>query len=376
LALFLVLASARGQDSGKKSPFSKSSPTQDQSAEKTGRKPQPAEPMRNPKLRDVPENTWVRICDFKYDVGSSEVRWSYDPDRKRFVRVGGCTNSYSNEIWSFDVGTETFTCNLPFTKESGNKERPGHGCNRGICYDRARKCIWSFGGASSYHPPGNTLGLWKGTGNLGKGDWEFINGPRSMQQGGVAVDPESKKLVLIGQPNLGEGETFVFDPETRQVQSAPRGPEPDESGPGGRGYPLDYYPYFEYIPELKGCLLITGITTNGAKSGKSGLVTWLFDVKTLKWKDMAPKGPVPASRKHAGESYDPKHGVILLFGGRGAQRYADTWVYEIKENRWVELKPKASPPDGNGMLLAYDPEHNVHVFGDRHAGVWVYRYKK
>jgi hypothetical protein len=351
-----------------------------QALSKTRSKPETQGPPRNAKLRDIPNNTWVRICDFKHDVGPMEVRWSYYPDRKWFVRVGGCTNSYSNEIWSVDVGAEAWTCNLPYTKESGNKERPGHGCNRGICYDPFRKCIWTFGGASSYHPPGNTLGLWKGTGNLGKGDWKFIeNGPRNGEQAAITLDPDTKKLVLVRHV-MGTGHTVVFDPETGKEEKGPASPH--DQGPDGRSCHMDYYPYFQYIPELKGCLFINGATRKVLEQNpKSGLVTWLFDPKALTWKDLGPKEPVPANRKHAGESYDPKRGVVLFFGGRGWEgektiKFADTWVYELKENRWVELKPKSSPPPGYGMLLAYDPEHDVHVLGDRHSGVWVFRYKK
>ena len=330
---------------------------------------------RNPKLRDLPDNTWVELCPLEWGAGASEVRWCFDTDRKRFVRVGGCTEKYSNEVYSFEIATEKWTCNLPFTMESGMKERPGHGCNRGICYDRKRKCVWVYGGATSYSPPGNTRGLWKGTGNLGKGEWEHIPAIGNMEQAAITVDPDTHRLIILGEA-MGTGRIFVYDPDTGKLEKGPASPYDD--GPDGRGVSLDFFPYLEYIPELKGCLYVSGPTRKIEKANPdAGMVTWLFDPKTLKWKDLAPKGAVPARRKHAGESYDSKNGIVLLYGGRGKEHYNDTWSYLPKENRWVELQPKASlPKAGSGMLMAYDPDHNVHVLGKLNwKSVWVYRYK-
>ena len=174
----------------------------------------PAAAMRNAKLRNIPVNTWIRLCDFQMDRGAAEVRWCYDSHHRRFVRVGGCTSSYSNEVYSFDLGTEKWTQNLPYTKASGEKKRPGHGCNRGIAYDPDHKCIWTFGGASSYHPPGNTLGFWQGVGKLGDEDWRYMEGVPHLDQGAVAYDATARKERRIDDVGLRPG---AQRPRARQV---------------------------------------------------------------------------------------------------------------------------------------------------------------
>ena len=114
-------------------------------------------------------------------------------------------------------------------------------------------------------------------------------------------------------------------------------------------------------------------------------VTWLFDVSTRKWRDLAPPTPLPSHRTHIGLSYDSKNKIVLLHGATRSKTaesgvVVDTWVYLPGENKWLQPEPKANPyaEDGN-MLLAYDPEHNVHVLGNppgwRRGSVWVYRYK-
>lgn len=343
--------------------------------------PAPAQPAdrpgpRNPKLRDVPENTWVELCKYEMDAGASEVPWCYDPERKAFIRVGGCSNQYSNEIWSFNVGTERFTRLLPYTKESGLKRRPGHGCNRYVCYDADRQCIWTYGGATSYSPAGNTLGLWRGTGDLREGDWMHIEGLPSMGQGGVAYDPKAKKLICLGEYTR---RTIVYDPETNKWHRAAANPY--DQDPESRISIEEPYPGFFYVPDLEGCLMIAARPATDRRKqpvGEGNMEVWLFDASAEKWTNLESEGPFPSPRKKMGCSYDPKSRVILAYGGgpENARQLNDTWVYLIKENRWRQLEPKTSPPPGKeGMKLAYDPEHEVHVLGQPGGSVWAFRYR-
>src|SRR5262249_4387486 len=108
-----------------------------------------APPMRNAQLRDLRGNSWVRISDFRArDAGSYGVMLCYDPDRRRMVRIGG-NPAFSNEVWSLDLGTTTWTRILPYVRDSADQRtRPGYGegDHRGICYDRQNKCVWDYGG--------------------------------------------------------------------------------------------------------------------------------------------------------------------------------------------------------------------------------------
>jgi hypothetical protein len=67
----------------------------------------------------------------------------------------------------------------------------------------------------------------------------------------------------------------------------------------------------------------------------------------------------PPFRSGGNLAYDAGHGVHILFG---AQFIDDphTWAYDLRANRWRDLKPARQPPtDRNDAVLTYDPEHRV-----------------
>jgi RNA polymerase sigma factor (sigma-70 family) len=368
----------------------------------------PAQP-RNAKLKDLPANTWVKIAaKFGRNAGAAEVPWCYDPDGRRLVRVGGCTETYSNEVWSYDLGADAWTCNLPYVKKDPQDEsrapsdRPGKGCNRGICYDRDTKCIWSWGGATSDGGPGNLFGLWKGTGKLGAGDWQRFEVP-TIEQAMIAYDEGAKKLVCTSQHwvalHAGTFQTMIVDPATGKAETLKaRIDSPElvaaakakvEAKTWSSGKPAEFQSLI-YVPDLGGVLFTTSFPWNWGETRKdpeAAMVTWVYNLKENVWKDLKPKASPPWRSSHS-TSCDSKNHIVLLYGGVTAlgappgehhRPLNDTWAYLVKENTWVEMKPKASPYAQDGaMLMAYDPEHDVHVvgkyFGNWPGSVWVYRY--
>lgn len=348
--------------------------------------------MRNEKLRDLPPNKWVKIGRFEgSEKGCDEVPWCYDADRKVLVRVGGCGGSsgghYSNEVWSFDLGTLKWTENVPYGAQY-MATCPGDGCNRGVCYDPDNRCIWTFGGATSTAMSGSYRGFWKGAGDLAPGKWTRIEGPPSTEQARVACDQNAKKVVCIGNPMGHGGRTWVYDPAANKTHEADASPYETGNQGGRRG--LGQYPGFLYVPELKGCVLIAGVPTKALeKNNNVQTITWLFDATTGKWRDLAPKGAGLKRRNAAGVSYDTRNHVIVVHGGYayGGPNDShitmdDTWVYDPVKNTWTEMKPSAtsmiatnSGARGDSQMMTYDEEHNVHVMAHYSIGVWVYRYK-
>jgi hypothetical protein len=84
--------------------------------------------------------------------------------------------------------------------------------------------------------------------------------------------------------------------------------------------------------------------------------TWVYDLDTNSWTDMAPNGPKPCAR--ANHAMAPIHGddKVLLFGGRqtfGSNYLDDTWVYDLSENTWTEMIPRSA---SNKPSQRYDAE--------------------
>jgi hypothetical protein len=340
--------------------------------------------MRNVALRDLADNTWVKLGPFQgNERGAWEVPWCYDPDQRRLVRVGGRVSDHSNEIWSYDVGTMQWTKILPFAIDPsgpnrGLGDRPGYGSQRGSVYDRERRCVWAYGG--SYPRSGAKGGLWQGVGELKVENWTHIEAVANLSDGRVACDEHAGKLVCLGMDGSSFGRTQVFDPDTGRVVAAAADPTGALAGRVGIGYG----PGFLFVPELKGCLLVGTVPNQSSR-----VVTWLFDCTTGKWRDLAPAGSLPMGRRGLGISYDRQNRVVVMHGGlagrSGTNPLVDTWVYDPFRNVWTEMNPAGGPQPGDGrnrdcQMLAYDEEHNVHVLGlvdhGIESGVWAYRYRR
>jgi hypothetical protein len=70
--------------------------------------------------------------------------------------------------------------------------------------------------------------------------------------------------------------------------------------------------------------------------------------------------PGPSPRWAAAAAYDEANDVVILFGGLGPGGLADTWAY--RNNTWVQLHPRTSPPARGAAALAWDG-HELVLFG-------------
>src|SRR5262249_25564476 len=150
--------------------------------------------------------------------------WCYDPDQRRFVRIGGRMPTHSNEIWSCDLGTMTWKLILPHaldpaTPGRGLMNRPGYGSYRGICYDRDNHCVWDYGGGGTGIDRA-PAGIWKGIGDLGVSGWSHIKEVPATGHSRIAYDEHVKKVVCIGMDSGSWGHTYVYDPVSGQMTEA------------------------------------------------------------------------------------------------------------------------------------------------------------
>ena len=109
--------------------------------------------------------------------------------------------------------------------------------------------------------------------------------------------------------------------------------------------------------------------------------TWFYDVTNNIWtrKSLNLK---PSARWTHAMAYDSFNKKVILFGGYNESGYLDdTWVYDIANDSWQELKPENHPSPRHTHTMVYDSDsHKVILFGGNSWGVqqrdmWTYDYR-
>jgi N-acetylneuraminic acid mutarotase len=88
-------------------------------------------------------------------------------------------------------------------------------------------------------------------------------------------------------------------------------------------------------------------------------------VATPRWTDLQPAGAAPAPRFGHSLAYDPAGGKVILFGGRDAEDYVDTWAFDPGTDTWTLLNPGGRRPWArHGHAMVYDPSRGrIILFG-------------
>jgi len=323
---------------------------------------------RNARLENLADRTWMDVCAFAgQEAGAAEVPWAYDPDHRLFIRVGGCTNTYSNEISSFDLGTESFT----FLKhyDANALDRPGCCCNRGTCYDPVSHALYTYGGATSNGGPcRGEMTFWKG--DIAANQWTELRNQGGIQSH-VACDTAAGKVVIAYWDQGTFKHTRLYDPAADSIWSCPA--MPGNADTEWVYYPVNYWNALEYVPAMNGVMQVGFFQKDSAGGYDAEWYTWLFNTGTQTWTDLQAPG-LPAAYGRAILSYDPVGRVVLLMiAGQGL------FVYEPGLNAWTQLDAGTPVPgEGNGWseMFEYDSEHNVHLFVRLYPAnrVWAYRY--
>lgn len=165
----------------------------------------------------------------------------------------------------------------------------------------------------------------------------------------MVYDPVGKQVILFGGRGKGQivgdllSDLWAYDLEKenwREIKttSAP----PSRLSPG-----------FVYDPSHHQVVLFGGYSNRGRLDD-----TWLLDLENYQWTEVNPALKPPA-RSDMGMAYDESNHLVLLFGGYCLENQRDlcddTWVFDPKMNRWIEMDPLSSPPVMYGHSLNYDP---------------------
>jgi hypothetical protein len=335
----------------------------------------------NPDLVNLPDNTWRKlnpsanpsISDYPpFGHPKAESQLTFDEKNGLVIWFGGCSAGYSNNTWVFSVTDNTWTRHNGDENWGGSSSLPKGQCHYSITYDSDAGMAIKHTGISAGGPDRYTWGY-----DAAAKRWTRLY---SMPDGNahiqaLAYDRDNKKTVLFGGFygwNGGTGDqTWVFDYASKTWTR--RNPS---QHPSSRGWAS-----FDFHQKLGKFVLFSGAPWSGTIKND----TWLYDYATNTWEQISPANPPPA-RIHGNMVYDPNNEVMILFGGRAGNyqdkgpSLNDTWVLDLENNRWINMKPSSPPSGAKVYKPAFDPVNNVMIIVKSGSGysteTWVYRYKK
>src|SRR3954447_25034288 len=198
--------------------------------------------------------------------------------------------------------------------------------------------------------------------------------PRMGYESSWGYDPLARVLIRWGGHNQGGGgeqnaETWTLDPHTWRWTLK----EPDDAPPGVCCAQQNVFDpdggRFLRFPAFSGS---HGWQWRREIALKNSSV-WAYDLAADTWRDRRPV-PEPALSPLRCASWDRDHGVAVVFGGEGNTE--GTLVYDPYTNTWTRRQPPSQPPFRSGGNLAYDASRKLHIlFGaqltdDPHT--WAY----
>jgi hypothetical protein len=332
-------------------------------------------PLASVQLESFPANSWVvrRAPHWPLSPGApaKHVRLIYDTDLHCVYLWGGdyCVpyppgasggtdrcNSHE-EFWKYDINTDQWT--LLLDQSRANRS----GWPRGRClaamqgmYDSKRKGVWMLGGDErhDHYAPGlQSGGLWLF--NPAIKTWTRVGDVPRMSDGGAyeiqygVLDPVKDQLVIATNGPFHE-EILHYD--------IAAGVWSTESWAGGPKDPVMYGIPFVFDPTRRVGWFYNWCEMSSPCVGPSKL--WTYNLDTRAWTLMNTNTNV-RPKATSGLAYHAKLDALVLFGGDDREEGADgltllneTWVYDIKKNRW--WKPNlggAIPTPRKGESLLY-----------------------
>ena len=149
--------------------------------------------------------------------------------------------------------------------------------------------------------------------------------------------------------------TFAYDPAARTWTEIH--PKSERAQPPA----LLLWSSLCYDPVRRQALLFGG---GGVDAPDGRPHTWAFDCTRDRWRRLDLETE-PPPRCNSRMVYDAKHKRIVLFGGDGQDRgLADTWVFDVRRQRWQERRPDRAPHPRSCHAMAYlEASGNVLMVG-------------
>jgi uncharacterized cupredoxin-like copper-binding protein/N-acetylneuraminic acid mutarotase len=289
---------------------------------------------------DVNTDTWTNMDPVSRPSPRFYHVMAYDSESDRVVLFGGftATGTFSDETWTYDLNTNSWTNVTPAVGPSGR-------ANQGMAYDAESDRVVLFGGSTGF--PGGTAGdvsdeTW--TYDLNTNSWTNVTpavGPSARIGHVMAYDTESDQIVLFGgstgvpqdfPENLSD-DTWTFDLNTNTWTNMT-----PATGPSARSH-LSYQG-MAYDAESDRIVLFSGFHVTGVVFD-----TWTYDTDTNTWTDVTQATSPSAFVGHA-MVYDTESDRVILFGGSNpitGNLIDETWAYDLNTNTWTNMDPATGP---------------------------------
>ncbi|MEM9454843.1 MAG: kelch repeat-containing protein [Myxococcota bacterium] len=106
--------------------------------------------------------------------------------------------------------------------------------------------------------------------------------------------------------------------------------------------------------------------------------TWIFDLATEQWTPVMPAISPPARYQH--RMVSAGDGLALAYGGRPdfGLEFSDTWLFDLATEQWTDLAPPTNPGPRSAFALAFDGDNAVALVGGNTNSVdltdetWIY----
>jgi hypothetical protein len=265
----------------------------------------------------------------------------YDQGSQRVLLTGGSTPVdggarfvFMNDLWAFE-GTRWTLLPVTGARMSGMR----------LAYDNRHQRMLSFGGYD-----GASRGELRG---LGAGGWEALGRHPEVvaAEPGFVYDGRANRLVLFGGsagPGQANGDTWILTGGSWRKLAG--------QGPSARQAQVMVY------DEQRDRTVLFGGMGSGPPGQPPPSLGDTWELEGERWIRRELTGP--SARSGAGATYDSKRGLLILFGGVGAEGFlGDTWAYD--GSAWRKLADTGPEPRGMGYL-AYDRRRDrVVLFGGR-----------
>lgn len=239
-----------------------------------------------------------------------------------------------------------------------------------IAYDSANRTVWLFGGQGA---EGDTNDLWAYS--LESQSWRRL-APQGTPPGArhghtMNYDARGRRLIVFaGQARGFFSDMFAYEIDANRWTRLHA---------GGSGAPAARYGHSSvYDPAGNRILISHGFTSESGRFDD----TWAFDLATNQWRNLNPSGARPLRRCLHHATFDAAKQQMYLYGGCasgfGPCPLGDLWSYDLRANRWTEIRSAGAPPGRERYGIGFDGARNRLVIygGGTNAGpvadVWEY----
>ena len=216
---------------------------------------------------------------------------------------------------------------------------------------------------------------------IGQVEGELVDGRPAPRFGHRMVyDPVNERVLLFGGAIYDNGYTYYNDLLSYDYSTSTWTEIECDLRPPGR------FNFMMVYDTDRHQLVLFGGFTASDRAGD----TWTYDIEGNIWTNMHPMEG-PSTRSDSAIVYDEENGIVILSNGytRDDSHPQDTWVYDVEENTWTQMRPEESPLPQYGHHMVYDTANEAVVMYGGHwsitedgrmvshgysDGVWTYDY--